>query len=294
MASFSAAVQPVRRRWTSVVSVSVLGRWVRAWLVVIIGSFYRPLCTAFRLSDLSKEILAHRALLPKFYKGSRQVFFRLLDALEIGPTNEDRSLIHALDLLRSLQNARKEHIPATVSLDFAGDLWQRTISVQHGKKLMFSRKLFELCVFTYLAAELKSGDLAVEGSEKYADYREQLLPWSECERMLDAYCTEVELPGTAQGLLLRLWLQLKAAAEDVDAGYPAQTQLVISEEGIPTLKRLPRKEQPQELATLEAAIAERIEPRTIIEALCNVAHWTEWPRHFGPLSGSDPKRKEAV
>jgi len=233
-------------------------------------------------------------LLPKFYKGSRQVFFRLLDALEIAPANEDHSLMPALDLLLSLQSARKEYIPATVSLDFASDLWQRTISVQHGKKLMFSRKLFELCVFTYLAAELKSGDLAVEGSEKYADYREQLLPWSECERMLAAYCTEVELPGTAQGLLLRLWLQLKAMAEDVDLGYPAQTQLVISEEGIPTLKRLPRKEQPQELATLEAAIAERIEPRTIIEALYNVAHWTEWPRHFGPLSGSDPKRKEAV
>ena len=67
-------------------------------------------------------------------------------------------------------------------------------------KRMFSRKLFELCLFTYLAAELKSGDLAVEGSEKYADYREQLLPWSECERILDAYCTEVGLPRTAQGL----------------------------------------------------------------------------------------------
>jgi hypothetical protein len=23
--------------------------------------------------------------------------------------------------------------------------------------------------------------------------------------------------------------------------------------------------------------------------LCNVAHWTSWNRHFGPLSGSDPK-----
>jgi hypothetical protein len=23
--------------------------------------------------------------------------------------------------------------------------------------------------------------------------------------------------------------------------------------------------------------------------LCNVAHWTGWNRHFGPLSGSDPK-----
>src|SRR5215510_13841166 len=60
MASFSAAVLPLRRWWTSVVSVCVLGRWARTWLVVITASFYRPSCTAFRHTDLSKEILAHR------------------------------------------------------------------------------------------------------------------------------------------------------------------------------------------------------------------------------------------
>ncbi|MEM3094244.1 MAG: Tn3 family transposase, partial [Nitrososphaera sp.] len=236
-------------------------------------------------------------LLPKQYTGSRQVFFRILDAVELVPTTEDHTLMDAIDLLRSLQSARKAYIPATVSLDFASEIWQRTVIREQGKrkkKRVFDRKLFELCVFTYLAAELKSGDIAVEGSEEYADYRKQLLPWSDCESMLDAFCKEVDLPHTAQGLRLRLWLQLKAAADAVDNGYPAQTELVISEEGIPTLKRLPRKEQPQELATLEAAIAERLEPRTILAALCNVAHWTDWPRHFGPLSGTDPKIKNAT
>ncbi len=29
--------------------------------------------------------------------------------------------------------------------------------------------------------------------------------------------------------------------------------------------------------------------RNVIDVLCNVAHWTSWNRHFGPLSGSDPK-----
>jgi TnpA family transposase len=236
-------------------------------------------------------------LLPKIYRGSRQVLFRLLTTLEIVPANEDRTLSSALDLLRTLFPARSDCIPATISLEFASELWQRTVLMEQGKrkkKRVFVRRLFEMCVFTYLARELKAGDMAVVGSEKYADYREQLVPWNECQRLLDDYCAEVDVPRTAHGLLLRLWLQLKAVAETVDAGYQAQDQLTIDDNGRPSLKRLLRKEQPQELATLEATLAERLEDRTVLDILCNVAHWTEWPRHFGPLSGSEPKLEDAL
>jgi TnpA family transposase len=34
--------------------------------------------------------------------------------------------------------------------------------------------------------------------------------------------------------------------------------------------------------------------RDVIEILCNVEHWLNWTRHFGPLSGSDPKLDDAV
>jgi len=40
-------------------------------------------------------------------------------------------------------------------------------------------------VFSSLANELKSGDVAVRGSETYADYRQQLLPWEQCEPLLE-------------------------------------------------------------------------------------------------------------
>jgi len=34
------------------------------------------------------------------------------------------------------------------------------------------RRHFEICIFSYVAAELKSGDICVFNSEAYADYRE--------------------------------------------------------------------------------------------------------------------------
>lgn len=40
---------------------------------------------------------------------------------------------------------------------------------------------------------------------------------------------------------------------------------------------------------METTLLQRLPERNIIDVLCDVAHWTNWARHFGPLSGSDPK-----
>ncbi|MEO1431897.1 MAG: Tn3 family transposase [Cyanobacteria bacterium J06633_8] len=34
--------------------------------------------------------------------------------------------------------------------------------------------------------------------------------------------------------------------------------------------------------------------RSILDILCNVEHWLNWTRHFGPLSGSEPKFKQSA
>jgi hypothetical protein len=48
--------------------------------------------------------------------------------------------------------------------------------------------ILEVCVFWAVAAELKAGDLSVDGSERFADYRAQLLPWEACQPMVAQYC----------------------------------------------------------------------------------------------------------
>lgn len=50
----------------------------------------------------------------------------------------------------------------------------------------------------------------------------------------------------------------------------------------------------ENLQTLEAVISQRLPERNVLDILCNVAHWTKWTRHFGPLSGSDPKIENAM
>lgn len=52
-----------------------------------------------------------------------------------------------------------------------------------------------MCVFAHLAAELRTGDIAVVGSDSYANLHAQLMPWSECEPLVAEYCAQTGLPA---------------------------------------------------------------------------------------------------
>jgi len=228
-------------------------------------------------------------LLWRFFRSHRSTLFRLARTLTLRATTQDQTVMAALRVALDHQDRDSTYLPVMVDLSFATEQWQRTILVRTGRRRRLLRRPFEVCVFTYLAAELKSGDIAVVGSDAYADYREQLLPWEECAPLVADYCRDLALPATAAGFVheLRTWLADVAAA--TDAGFPTNDQLDITPQGEPILKRLQRREPSPTAQALEAAILERLPEHSIIEVLANAQHWTGWARHFGPLSGSDPK-----
>ena len=50
-----------------------------------------------------------------------------------------------------------------------------------------NRRHFEVCVFSQVMWELKSGDLCIEGAEQFSDYRAQLISWQEYEQTVADY-----------------------------------------------------------------------------------------------------------
>ncbi len=176
-----------------------------------------------------------------------------------------------------------------VDLSFASEQWQRIV-IDRGKPGQVHRRHFEACVFTYLASELRTGDIAVRGSQAYANWAEQLLPWSDCEALLDEFCAETGLPNTGRAFTEQLRTRLADQAAAVDAKYPENTDLVIDPEtGKPWLKRRRASKPAEGALALEEALKERMPERTLLEILARTAYWLEWWRRFGPASGSDPK-----
>jgi TnpA family transposase len=240
-------------------------------------------------------------LLEGFYRSHRPALFTLVDALEMEPTTADRSVLDAVEFIRANRNRRGDWIEektthtrdgqqVTVAIDvnaFASAGWRKTLRAKD-RPGMLSRRHLEVCVFSHLAAELRSGDIAVAGSDSYANLGAQMMSWEECAPLAAQFCEQAGIPAEASALVAFYRRQLSTTAAEVDAGYPANTDLTL-EEGKPTLKRRKGADRRPSALALEQAVHQRLPERSLLDILTRAAYLTGWPRHLGPASGSDPK-----
>ena len=236
----------------------------------------------------------YRPLMWRFYSPYRAELFRLSHLLTFRSALQDQSLIEALRFIQRFQNAKRDHLPAEISLRFASVRWQALIRSRHNGETVLNRRHLEVCVFNYLDHGLRCGDVYVEGSAAHADYRQQLVPWQECAPRVPAYCQALQFASTASGFVAELRERLRDASHRVETTYPENTELTIDQEGTPHLKRLPVSPVPEDLETIEALLKERMPERHLLDILKNVQHWVGYTRHFGPPSGADPKLSDAV
>jgi TnpA family transposase len=225
----------------------------------------------------------------------RVLLFRLLDLLDIRSATQDRSLLEALAVVSRHRHVRRDEVAGDVDLGFASQRWQDFVAKRRRSgPATFDRRALEVCVFVHLADALQTGDLYVEGAEAFADYRAQLLPWAECEKRLPAYCAALGIPEQGEDFAAALRAELATLAAEVDAGFPANTELSLDAEGTPHLKQLAVAEQPAGLAEFEQEVRARMPERHLLDILKHAEHWSRYTRHFGPPSGSDPKLAQAV
>lgn len=104
-------------------------------------------------------------LLWRFYRSHRPTLFRMVHLLTMTSTSEDQSLMQALDALLAHENRKGAWIDEAVDLSFSNERWKRTVLVKTDDGERISRPHFEVCVFSALAAEIKSGDVSIQGSE---------------------------------------------------------------------------------------------------------------------------------
>src|SRR5712692_4667222 len=194
-----------------------------------------------RSEDVLRQCEAHQAyagnnyypFLWRFYMSHRATLFRLLRVLSLESTSQDTSLIEALhfllhhehdrvEWLRLTDDRRPENGAATngaLDLSWVPEKWWRLVtgeSLAGGHPHRLNRRHFEVCVFSQLMWELKSGDVCIVGSDKYADYRQQLISWKEYDRMVAEYGEQVGLPveDTTFVAHTRQWLETIAMATD--------------------------------------------------------------------------------
>ena len=238
------------------------------------------------------EVLVHR-----FFRKDRAVMFELAGKLELVATSSDASVLAALDHARAYHAMRRDFIPlppatsgddAESGLGFASGNWRRAVTDRRHPGMVI-RRHFEAMVFTYLAGELRTGDIAVTGAGEYADWRSNLLPWSQCEPLLEGFCARPACPPPRQGSPsscgMRTWTRpprWMPGMRTTPTWWSARTGCRPSNGAAAREHRRPRR-------SLAEAIGRRMPERSLLSIVARTAYWLGWHHHFGPASGSDPK-----
>jgi TnpA family transposase len=264
----------------------------------LIREYLSPDGNLERLRETCAEVQAtggnnYLPLIWRHFKSHRSLLFRLSHLLQLEPTTQDRSLIQALQIIQDSESLHREWIDENVDLSFASERWVKIVRRPTSEGPPTNRRYLEVCVFSHLASELRSGDLCVQGSESFADYRKQLLPWEECLQRLPAYCEKMDLPATAKEFVASLKSQLEETAQQLDDKFPScRGDVSINEAGEPVLRRVVARDIPPSAISLQTALMQRMPVRHVLDIMANIEHWIQFTRHFGPMSGNDPKLKE--
>lgn len=109
----------------------------------------------------------------RFYQSHRSTLLRIWRVLRFRSTTHDTSLDNALAFVLANETIRTEWVSLPESwnhLDWIPDTWwpMVTDAAKRGPVNRVHRRSFELCVFTQMMWDLKSGDAAIEGSRDYA------------------------------------------------------------------------------------------------------------------------------
>jgi len=231
----------------------------------------------------------HLPLIWQFYENKRATLFKLLHAINFKSTTQNDSLINAMNIMLNYEDKKSEYLYIPINLSFTTEAWRKLILKKDNDQILVVRWYLEICIFSHLAEYLNSGDIYIDGTESFADYRKELLNWNECLIVLNEYCKKIKIPNNSKEFVNHIRNNFIELADKVDRAYPEIEEFVIDDKGVPSLKRRGSKKRPPSAIWLAKTIKERIPERNLLDILCSTHHYTGWANIFGPISGSDPK-----
>jgi hypothetical protein len=152
---------------------------------------------------------SHVDLLGDHYSRLRQCMPRFLEVLTFCSHRHDDELLEGIDVLKKLNRTRRRNMPPDAPLTFVPRAWMPFVLSGEDK---VSRRFWELALLWRLRDGLRSGDVWVEGSRRYADPETYLLTGSAWADLRDDYCRAVERPRAGRDRIAQLGRELNEEA----------------------------------------------------------------------------------
>ena len=195
----------------------------------------------------------HLAMLDASMGYVRQFAPAVLAAVRFAGGLATGDLLSAVHTLGELYATGARKVPAGTPAGFVPARWAGYLqtATQHGDVTAY-RHYWELCVLLALRDGLRSGDIYVSGSRRYADPAAFLLTEAQWELRRTEYCHLVGKPADGATALAAAEDELHAALADLEAqlavGDPAGVRL--NDDGELIIPRLPAEDVPTEADAL--------------------------------------------
>lgn len=223
-------------------------------------------------------------MLTDYFSTLRKYAPSFLEAFQFRGAPVSKSLLDAIDLLRTMNQSGTRKVPAAAPLSFVPPRWAHSVGT--GEEI--DRRFYELCALSELKNRLRAGDLHVVGSRQFRDFEDYLMPAAAFCSMRSADRLGIEVPTTADGYLSDRLKLLKEALEDTNrlAGADGLPDVRINDKG---LKIAPLEDDtPPEAKLLKSQTYGLLPHVKVTDLLLEVNRWTNFTQHFTHLKSAEP------
>ncbi|MBC6700448.1 hypothetical protein [Hymenobacter sp. BT190] len=217
----------------------------------------------FALSDTRLD--SPLAFLLRRYAHLKQFSARLLRQVSFASAFAGDRFAEALTLVVELQTGARRKLPADAPTDFITPSWHGFVHPQQVPE----RLPYELCVLATLRERLRSGDVFVPGSRKYADLESYLIPAAQWPGLRGEVLRQLGLPEDPRQRLHARLAELEALLPRVTA-LLAEGGEVRLEAGELVVTALQAEELPESLRVLDEQIRARMPVVELTDILVEV------------------------
>lgn len=220
--------------------------------------------------------------LNKYYNDFRKYTPKLLETLRFETTtSSSKDLMNAINIIKDLNNTKKNILPDEIEVNFTNKKWQKAIEERTGTE---KRHYFELAVFNELRNSLRSGDISVSESKSFKTFEAYLVSKEDWKK-------EMPITKLKVGLSFDEYLETKEAKlTKLLKEYSKNTALfneVIAEDNKIHLRKL-EKNTPKEAKELSECLYKMIPKINLPDLLYEILKSTNFHKHFKHAATQKP------
>ncbi|MBE9045304.1 Tn3 family transposase [Pleurocapsales cyanobacterium LEGE 10410] len=188
------------------------------------------------------------------YSYLRQFVPTFLAAFSFRANLTDDPLIEAIKIIRHLDTNGKRKVPDHASLKFIPQRWSEYVINPEGKIV---RKYYELCLLWELRTALRSGNIWIINSRRYANPESYLIPKHQWSKLKLEVCQQIQISEVASHTIELKKQELSQLLSQFDATFQDNEQVRIEKDRL-VVSPLKAEEVPDSTKQLRKQIRERL------------------------------------